>query len=206
MNRTCGLVCPHAPSTASALQGRRQEAHEFFRAMAEGSLQPLSPSGDAVALLMHDLLQHGDAPAAVGFFQALPRMPVRPPPSPALVAAAVDVFSACGRWSEAAAALASGARNAAASPAAAVGLMCNIARAAAALPQDAPQTAELLSTAHEARPRHCSGLQPKASVRRLLLLSAPLGNERTLKGACCRGMPSNSSVVTATATRTDTVL
>ena len=152
MKHTYRLACPHASSTPCALQGRRQEAHEFFRAMAEGSLQPLSPSGDAVALLMHDLLQHGDASAAVGFFQALPRMPVRPPPSPALVSAAVDAFSACGRWSEAASALASGARNAAASPTAAVGLMCNIARAAAALPQDAPQTAELLSTAYEARP------------------------------------------------------
>lgn len=60
------------------LQGRRQEAHNFFRSMAQGSMQPLSPSGDAAALLMVDLIRHGDAAAAVGFYQALPRLHARP--------------------------------------------------------------------------------------------------------------------------------
>lgn len=133
------------------MQGRRQEAHDFFRAMVQGSMQPLMPSGDAAALLIQDLLEHGDAPAAVGFFQALPSLPARPMPSPALVAAAVDAFSACGQWPEAAAALASGSRSGTPSPAAAKALMFNLASAASTLAQGSPEAVELLKTAHEVR-------------------------------------------------------
>lgn len=179
---------PNAISNAGVVQGRRQEAHDFFRMIAQGSMQPLAPAGDAAALLMHDLLRHGDPAAAVGFFQTLPRMPVRPPPSASLVAVAVDAFVACGQWTDAAATLASGSRNSAAAPAAAVSLMCNMARTATALPRDAQELDVLVKTAHEVRghPRHTtSSLQmtysstartaaplPRASAHLTLLRSA----------------------------------
>lgn len=64
----------------------------------------------------------------------------------------MEALAACGRWQEAAAALVSGTRSGAGSPDAAMGLMCNMARAAATHAQDAHKTGELVKTAHEARP------------------------------------------------------
>eukprot|EP00892_Ulva_mutabilis_P012355 jgi/Ulvmu1/9492/UM052_0062.1 len=140
-------ACATARLEAMLALGRRQEAHDFFRALAQGAQQPLIPSGDAAALLMQDLLHHGDATAAIGFFQTLPRMPVRPQPSAGLVAVAVDAFVTCGRWPDAAATLASGARSGAAAPLATASLMCTMANTASSFSADSPELVSLVKTA-----------------------------------------------------------